>query len=243
MIILELYLIAPIRHKILVLIPFFVDFAVIVADLFGANLIYSYTPEHAFLSGKLHSLPVWILCIYMIQLFWYSLDILHKEEYSKAMRSQPTEAEKALWELLRGKKTGFKFRRQHIVGDFIVDFLCLEKHLIIEVDGGYHNDPQVAENDELRSEILELQGYTILRFTNEQVLFDTEKTLSTINHTLKSLPTGEVSEKLGRGKHTTRHCEIKEYNDFKIIDTPGFSCLKFDGTKVNFKQEQCKFFT
>ena len=114
------------------------------------------------------------------------------KEHSKRMRSQPTEAESTLWEQLRGKKTGFKFRRQHIIGDFIVDFLCLEKHLIIEVDGGYHNDPQVAENDKLRSEILELQGYTILRFTNEQVLFETEKTLSTINYTLKSLPSGEV---------------------------------------------------
>ena len=120
----------------------------------------------------------------------YSYSILL--EHSKEMRSHPTEAESALWEQLKGKKTGFKFRRQHIVGDFIVDFVCLEKHLIIEVDGGYHNDSQVAENDKLRSEILELKGYTILRFTNEQVLSDTENTLKAITHTLKSLPSGEV---------------------------------------------------
>ncbi|MBQ5958155.1 MAG: valine--tRNA ligase [Bacteroidales bacterium] len=120
----------------------------------------------------------------------YSYAVLN--EHAKEMRSNPTEAESALWEQLKGKKTGFKFRRQHIVGDFIVDFVCLEKHLIIEVDGGYHNDSQVAENDKLRSEILELKGYTILRFTNEQVLSDTENTLKAITHTLKSLPSGEV---------------------------------------------------
>ena len=113
-------------------------------------------------------------------------------EHSKKMRSNPTEAESALWEQLRRRRTGFKFRRQHIVGDFIVDFICLEKHLIIEVDGGYHNDSQVAENDKLRSEILELKGYTILRFSNEQVLQDTENTIKAITHTLKSLPSGEV---------------------------------------------------
>lgn len=85
LIVLEVYLIAPIRHKILILIPFFADFGIIITDLFGANLIYGYTPAHAFSPGKLHSLPAWIICFYMILLLKYSLDFLNKEEYSKAM--------------------------------------------------------------------------------------------------------------------------------------------------------------
>ena len=120
----------------------------------------------------------------------YSYAVL--KEHAKEMRNNPTEAESALWQQLRNKKTGFKFRRQHIIGDFIVDFVCLEKHLIIEVDGGYHNDSDVVEKDKLRTNILESQGYTILRYTNDQVLFDSEKTIESIMYALKSLPSGEV---------------------------------------------------
>ena len=72
------------------------------------------------------------------------------KEHAKTMRNKPTEAEAALWEMLRSKKLGTKFRRQHVIGDFIVDFICLSKQLVIEVDGAYHNEPQQKEADDMK---------------------------------------------------------------------------------------------
>ena len=95
-------------------------------------------------------------------------------------RKNPTESENALWQMLRNKNIGAKFRRQHLIDRFIVDFVCLEKALIIEVDGGYHNDPAQKEYDEQRTQILESFGYNILRFTNEEVIADTDNVLKKI---------------------------------------------------------------
>ena len=115
------------------------------------------------------------------------------KEYSKEMRQHPTEGENALWEMLRAKKMGEKFRRQHIIGDFIVDFVCLQKQLVIEVDGAYHNSPQQKELDELRNQILKEMGYIILRFTNEEVIANTEAVLNKIKNIMsQSSPSGGV---------------------------------------------------
>lgn len=65
-------------------------------------------------------------------------------------RKNPTMAEDMLWECLRGKQLGYKFRRQHPVNDFIADFICVEKNLVIEVDGGYHTTKEQREADNLR---------------------------------------------------------------------------------------------
>ena len=113
------------------------------------------------------------------------------KKHSKDMRSNPTEAEKALWELLRAKKMGYKFRRQHAIGDFIVDFICLSKQLVIEVDGAYHNEPQQKEADDMREQILKDLGYEVLRFTNEEVLVNTDAVLGRIKDALSS-PSGGV---------------------------------------------------
>jgi len=114
-------------------------------------------------------------------------EILKKHAHD--MRKFSTEAETALWEMLRAKKIGDKFRRQHIIGDVIVDFVCLKEKIVIEVDGGYHNDPEIQEADEIRTEYLESHGYRVLRFTNEEVLFDTDNVLKRIQHAT-SLPSG-----------------------------------------------------
>ena len=114
------------------------------------------------------------------------------KENAKEMRQHPTEAESALWEMLRGKKLGDKFRRQHVIGDFIVDFVCLQKQLVIEVDGGYHNDEAQKEADDLREKILQDLGYEVLRFTNEEVLGDTERVVEKIKVVLQSSPSGGV---------------------------------------------------
>ena len=113
------------------------------------------------------------------------------KEHAKTMRNKPTEAEAALWEILRSKKLGTKFRRQHVIGDFIVDFICLSKQLVIEVDGAYHNEPQQKEADDMREQILKDLGYEVLRFTNEEVLGNTEEVLNRIKQAISS-PSGGV---------------------------------------------------
>jgi len=116
--------------------------------------------------------------------------------YDKAleMRENPTQAEKILWERLRANKQEYHFRRQHIVDHFIVDFLCLRKNLIIEVDGDVHDAQQ--ERDRERDDTLRGLGYTILRFRNEEVLQNIENVIKKINDTLSTFP---LTPSEGRG--------------------------------------------
>jgi len=103
---------------------------------------------------------------------------------ARHMRSHPTHAEATLWEKLRAKRlNGYKFRRQHIIPPFIVDFYCAAKKLIIEVDGSAHEHRQ--EYDQEREQYLLNLGYFILRFTNEQVLEGLDQVLSAINNYLQ----------------------------------------------------------
>jgi len=111
------------------------------------------------------------------------------KEHAKTSRSQPTQAEEILWLQLSGKKLeGYKFRRQHIIEDLIVDFICLAKKLVIEVDGGYHNSVEQTELDKARTDFLNRLGYKIIRFTNDEVLSHTENVLEKIVKTLSHLP-------------------------------------------------------
>jgi methionyl-tRNA synthetase len=110
------------------------------------------------------------------------------KKFVKEHRSNPTEAERVLWEQLRGKQLdGYKFRRQHIIGDYIADFVSLQKKLIIEVDGLIHQLPENKANDEERTLWLEKEGYTVIRFRNEEVLSNTENTLNKIIEVLQNL--------------------------------------------------------
>ena len=117
-------------------------------------------------------------------------DLLKK--HAAEHRDNPTEAESVLWELLRGKNIGEKFRRQHIIGEYIVDFVCLKRQLVIEVDGGYHLTPEQQEKDRLRTEELRKLGYSEIRFTNEEVLFAPDTVVSKICSALaqKASPSG-----------------------------------------------------
>ena len=92
------------------------------------------------------------------------------KEKAKEMRRNPTEAESAFWGIVSGNNLGVKFRRQHIIGNYIVDFVCLEKKLIVEIDGGYHDDPEQQIADNIRSKELKEYGFTILRLRNEEIL-------------------------------------------------------------------------
>ena len=100
----------------------------------------------------------------------YRVQDIVQYENAKKNRTSKTEAEAALWKLLRNSKTGYKFRRQHPIDKFIVDFICLEIGLIIEVDGEYHNNEEQKKFDEFRTEILQQKKFIVLRFTNEEVL-------------------------------------------------------------------------
>ena len=113
--------------------------------------------------------------------------------YAEENRKHPTEAENVLWEALKAKGIGAKFRRQHIIGDFIVDFFCNEANLVIELDGGYHNMPAQMKSDEERTAALNEMGYTELRFKNEEVISNIDAVLKTIKTftNIKSFPSGE----------------------------------------------------
>lgn len=91
------------------------------------------------------------------------------KEFAKKNKQHPTEAERILWEYLRSRKLWFKFNRQHIVGDYIVDFICIEKSLVVEVDGGYHSEYEQIQKDETRTDSLRRMGFRVIRFANEDV--------------------------------------------------------------------------
>lgn len=102
------------------------------------------------------------------------------------MRQNPTEGEKLMWELLRRDASGYHFRRQHVIDRFIADFACLGKQLIIEVDGDIHDLQK--EEDEGRTHELEKWGYIVLRFRNEEIIYNPSDVLSKIRKALSSLP-------------------------------------------------------
>ena len=113
--------------------------------------------------------------------------------YSRENRKQSTKTEQALWEHLRNRKLqGFKFRRQHPISDFISDFYCHERKLIVELDGEYHNDFEQKKYDEGRTLELNKLDIKVIRFTNRQVLEDIAFVLNKIAEHLKSpSPEGE----------------------------------------------------
>jgi very-short-patch-repair endonuclease len=109
-------------------------------------------------------------------------------ENARELRKSQTEAEKALWEVLRSRKCGgLKFRRQHPVKEFIIDFYCHEYLLGVEVDGSVHDNDSAKEYDQNRTAELENLGITILRFKNEEVLTDLLKVLTEIQNKVMQL--------------------------------------------------------
>jgi len=95
-------------------------------------------------------------------------------------RHNPTEAESLVWENLRNRKIGYKIRRQHVIENFIPDFVCLKKNTVIEIDGGIHDNPDQKEYDIKRTERLQELGFSVIRFRNEEVLNDIGKVLNQI---------------------------------------------------------------
>ncbi|HMN21492.1 MAG TPA: DUF3387 domain-containing protein [Ottowia sp.] len=112
-------------------------------------------------------------------------------ERARQLRQAGTKAEELLWELVRNRQfCDLKFRRQHQVGDYIVDFYCAQAGLVVELDGEVHDDPDVAARDGRRDAWLRGQGMKVLRFSNDQVLHDTEVVLSRIAEAAHPSPSG-----------------------------------------------------
>ncbi|QJD80665.1 endonuclease domain-containing protein [Spirosoma rhododendri] len=103
------------------------------------------------------------------------------KELRRELRQRQTEAETILWGLLRDRKVvGAKFRRQHSFGYFIVDFYCQAYRLVIELDGSVHNSPEARLADEEREGVLRDLGVLVIRFSNDEVLYD-------VNHVLEKI--------------------------------------------------------
>jgi very-short-patch-repair endonuclease len=120
--------------------------------------------------------------------------------FAKAMRKDATEAEQRLWLHLKGRRMeGLKFRRQEQIGRFIVDFVCYEKVLIVEADGGQHAAEEDKEKDRERTAWLNGQGFAVLRFWNNEVLTNTDGVLETIRQRCAERPSPQPSPTEGRG--------------------------------------------
>ncbi|WP_421865409.1 endonuclease domain-containing protein [Parvibaculum sp.] len=103
----------------------------------------------------------------------------------RSLRGNMTDAERRLWGRLRRDAFGYNFRRQHRLDRYVVDFVCLELRLIIEIDGGQHNLASGIARDRLRTAWLESRGYEVLRFWNNEVLLATNDVVETVWHALR----------------------------------------------------------
>jgi adenine specific DNA methylase Mod/very-short-patch-repair endonuclease len=138
--------------------------------------------------------------------------------FAREMRHAPTDAEQRLWYFLRDRRLGgYKFRRQHPVGNYIADFACIEGRLIVELDGGQHAEIFQQEKDEVKTAFFTERGFRVLRFWNHQVLNDTQAVLEEILRVLEEsphpnpLPFGE------------REMAFLKANPYLVLDTRHFS--------------------
>ncbi len=139
--------------------------------------------------------------------------------YAKDLRRRSTDAEQILWSHIRAKRLeGLKFRRQHPIGKYIVDFICLERKIVIELDGGQHTEPEKREYDRERDNWLEKEGYRVLRFCDNDVLLNIRGVLEVIREDcikhppLHPLPSREGKEEIsplrGERKRSTSHSRV-----------------------------------
>ncbi len=100
------------------------------------------------------------------------------EERARAMRFSPTRAEEWVWRRLAGSKTGFAFRRQLVIANFIVDFACPKVRLVVEIDGGYHHGRQ--RRDAARDRALAVLGWRVLRVADDEVFADLDAVVARV---------------------------------------------------------------
>ncbi|HEX8009428.1 MAG TPA: endonuclease domain-containing protein [Casimicrobiaceae bacterium] len=123
---------------------------------------------------------------------------------ARGLRRNETDAERKLWYFLRDRQLGgHKFRRQHPIGPYVADFVCLDRALIVELDGGQHAEQR--RYDERRTEFLGKQGFKVIRFWDNEALLQTAAVLEAILNELETRPSPQPSpRKRGEGE-TLRH--------------------------------------
>ena len=114
---------------------------------------------------------------------------MNQLQFAKQLRSNQTEAESKLWYYLRRKQlNGLKFRRQYAVGPYIVDFVNLKIGLIIEIDGGQHNEEKIVSYDQQRTVFLENCGYKVIRFWDNEIFENINEVLEVILRNISTSP-------------------------------------------------------
>ncbi|MFD2563655.1 DUF559 domain-containing protein [Aquimarina rubra] len=152
-----------------------------------------------------------------------------KTKISRLLRQEQTKAEEKLWKYLRDRRyNGLKFRRQHPIKNYIVDFINIENQIIIELDGKYNNDILQKEKDELRDIHLETLGYKVLRFENKIVFKNPELIFNSIKKNIKSseslpLPQGEGWGEGNAKSHPHPNLLPQGRRDFTVLSTKKLS--------------------
>ena len=146
----------------------------------------------------------------------YKVSSPRQFELARGMRKDYTTAENKLWQSLRNSKLGVKFRRQHPIESYIVDFVSLQDNLIVEVDGGYHEDEEQKKYDEERTKLLTEIGFRVIRFSNEDVL----KNLNAVSDTIQQA----ISEQDQKRESTTSPSPLAERDGVRETNTmPGYA--------------------
>lgn len=177
-----------------------------------------------------------------------------KTQIARQLRQEQTQAEKKLWDYLRNRQfPNLKFRRQHPLKEYILDFFCVDYGIVIELDGGYHRQPQQMEKDELRDAHLKQLGYFVLRFENKRVFERPELIFRDIEDAVKK-QSGFYTERKnqlekrkklkdkpltsifsqGRGSYTVLSTKKLALPQKELLLNAGVSFVEYDAIKVEY---------
>ena len=115
-----------------------------------------------------------------------TFNLKYQKQIRSQLRTNMPKPEEILWQRIRRKQLGVKFRRQHGIGRYIVDFYCAELNLVIEIDGDSHFSDEGKEKDTIRDAFMETLGIKFMRFTNEEVMKQTESVLERLFNLVRS---------------------------------------------------------
>ncbi|AXB30830.1 endonuclease domain-containing protein [Vibrio campbellii] len=115
-----------------------------------------------------------------------TFNLKYQKQIRSQLRTNMPKPEEILWQRIRRKQLGVKFRRQHGIGRYIVDFYCAELNLVIEIDGDSHFSDEGKEKDTKRDAFMETLGIKVVRFTNEEVMKQTESVLERLFNLVQS---------------------------------------------------------
>src|ERR1700730_12698229 len=132
--------------------------------------------------GRTRKRRMSVLRRFLVLIFLARRTPLLSRDKARRLRSVETDSERRLWMRLRRHQLGVQFRRQHPIGPYIVDFCCVERMMVVELDGGQHEDQRAR--DEARTQWLAERGFRLLRFSDREALMETEAVLAEIQNRL-----------------------------------------------------------